>query len=92
MPPGKYMGTDCEAKISLYPILPYSCRTEPDAPMPIFQRALCVCKLENIKGGTNKKQSQHSALSSQLLRGRNDVMITFALIPGSFPSPCLVII
>lgn len=58
------MRTDCEAKISVYPVLPHSCHTEPDAPMSVFQRAVCVHKLENIKDQTNKKWSQHSAPSS----------------------------
>lgn len=39
MPPHKYVRTDCEAKMSVYPVLPCSCHTELDAPMPIFQRA-----------------------------------------------------
>lgn len=64
MPPQKHMRTDCEAKIFVYPILPCSCHTELDAPVPVFQRAVCVHKLGNINDGANKKWSQHSAPSS----------------------------
>lgn len=43
--------------------------------MPIFQRALCVHKLENIKDWTNKTWSQHSAPSTS--SERDAMMINY---------------